>query len=209
MFNTIYEDYDMKLTEEKVKDFVKKSIRKSNRPNYPFRSRYRHTKRVLMWAKRLQKELGGDLEVLTYSALLHDCDWNGNENHAITSYKTAKKFLNKFDVSEEFKKQVLEGIKYHNDRTKKGLSKESYILMDADELDELGAVTIMWNALAEQHEKKNVTYRTVLDRTKRFLPELESNMKYLHFDYSKEIYQRKIDFQKAFIKEAEEELIDD
>lgn len=196
----------MKLTVEKTKDFVKKSIKKSNRPNYPFRSRYRHTLRVLMWAERLQKELGGDLEVITYSALLHDCDWNGEENHALTSYKTAKKFLKKFDIDKDFKKKILEGVKYHNDRTKSDLSKEACILMDADELDEIGAVCIMWDTLAEQHEKKDVTYDSVLKRIKKYTNELDENIKYLKFDYSKKIYKRKLDFQRKFIKEAEEEL---
>ncbi len=196
----------MKLTVKKTKEFVKKSIKKSNRPNYPFRSRYRHTLRVLMWVQRLHEKLGGDLEVLTYSALLHDCDWNGNENHAITSYKTAKKFLKKFDIEKDFKDKILEGVKYHNDRLKTGLSKETYMLMDADELDEIGAVCIIWDTLAEQHENNDVSYESVVKRIKRYTSVLNENIEHLNFDYSKEIYRRKIDFQMQFIKEAEEEL---
>lgn len=196
----------MTLTLERAKEFVKDKLNQSNRPNYPFRSRYRHTLRVLMWVKRLQKELGGDLEVLQYSALLHDCDWNGVENHAITSYETAKEFLDQFDCEEDFKSKVLEGVRYHNERGTKGLSKETYILMDADELDEVGAVCIMWDILAEQHEQTQTSYSDVLRRIKHYIPEFHENIEHLNFDYSKSIYKRKVAFQEQFIKEAEEEL---
>ena len=196
----------MKLTLELTKEFVKDNIEKLNRPNYPFRSRYRHTLRVLMWAERLQKVLGGDLEVLQYSALLHDCDWNGEENHAITSYKTAKKFLDKFNIEETFKHKVLEGVRYHNEQGIKGLSKETYILMDADELDEVGAVCIMWDTLAEQYTNKNVSYKSVYERINKYTKGFYDNIERLNFEYTKEIYRRKVEFQELFIKEAKEEL---
>lgn len=196
----------MKLTVKKTMKFVKESIENNSRPNYPFRSRYKHSLRVLMWVERLQKELGGDLEVLQYSALLHDCDWNGKENHAITSYKTSKKFLKDFDLPKEFKEKVLEGVKYHNMQGVKGLNLETYILMDADELDEIGAICIIWDTLAEQHENKTVSYEKVLNRIEKFIPELEKNIDKLNFEYSKEIYKRKLDFQKQFVREAKEEI---
>ncbi len=196
----------MELTIEITKEFVKDKIESIKRPDYPFRSRYRHTLRVLMWCERLQKQLGGDLEVLRYSALLHDCDWNGTENHAITSYHTAKKFLDKFELEDEFKRKVLEGVRYHNEQGVEGLSKETYILMDADELDEVGAVCIMWDILAEQNESEEVSYKTVLDRIKKYSPDSQVIIGKLNFDYSREIYMRKVEFQERFIKEAEEEL---
>lgn len=196
----------MELSLEVVKEFVKENIRNIKRPNYPFRSRYRHTLRVLMWVERLQKELGGDLDVLRYSALLHDCDWNGKENHAITSYHTAKKFLDQFDMKDDFKNKILEGVKYHNQQGVEGLAKETYILMDADELDEVGALCIMWDTLAEQHKEDYVSYKSVLDRIKKYTPKFHENVEKLNFEYSKEIYRRKVAFQELFIKEAEEEL---
>lgn len=196
----------MKLTLDAAKRFAKEKIESSNRPNYPFRSRYRHTLRVLMWVERLHKELGGDLDVLRYSAILHDCDWNGTENHAITSYESAKSFLNKFDIDSKFKEKVLEGVRYHNEKSVKGLSKETHILMDADELDEVGAVCIMWDILAQQHEKKVTSYKEVLERIKRYTLMLHKNVEKLNFQISKDIYKRKMLFQEMFIKEAEEEL---
>lgn len=196
----------MKLTKDIALEFVKDSIKESGRPNYPFRSRYRHTLRVLMWVKRLQKVLGGDLDVLTYSAIFHDCDWNGKENHAITSYRTAKAFLNQFDLEDEFKYKVLEGIKYHNRNETTGLCKESYILMDADELDEVGAICIIWDVLAENHEKDKISYKSAIERTIRYLPEMQGNLSKFHFEHSLQIYRRKLNFMKQFIEEAKEEL---
>jgi len=196
----------MKLTEELALKFAKESIEKHKRPNYPFRSRYRHTLRVLMWVKRLQKELGGDLEILTYSTILHDCAWNGKENHAITSYRVAKDFLDGFELEDEFKSKVLEGVLHHNQNDTLGLCKESYILMDADELDEVGAICILWDTLAESHENDAMSYKHGLLRIKKYMPELYGNIPKFHFDYALDIYNRKLKFMEDFIKEADEEL---
>lgn len=196
----------MKLTEELALEFAKESIEKHKRPNYPFRSRYRHTLRVLMWAKRLQKELGGDLEILTYSAILHDCAWNGEENHAVTSYRVSKDFLNQFELEEEFKNKVLEGILHHNENDTIGLCKESYILMDADELDEIGAISIFWDTLAENYETETMSYKSALSRIKKYFPALNENIPKFHFKFALDIYRRKLKFMEDFIREAEEEL---
>ncbi len=196
----------MELTKDIAIKFLKERVRESKRPNYPFRSRFRHTLRVLMWAERLQKLIGGDLEVLTYSAILHDCAWNGEENHAITSYNAASEFLNRFDLDEEFKRKVLEGIRYHNQNDTEGLSLESYILMDADELDEVGALCLIWDTLGESYHNENVSYNSVVQRMKKYLPRLKENVSSFHFEESLKIYQRKIAFMEQFIKEAEEEL---
>jgi uncharacterized protein len=196
----------MKLTKELAIQFTKESIEKHKRPNYPFRSRYRHTLRVLMWVERLQKKLGGDLEILSYSAILHDCAWNGKENHAITSYNEAKNFLEQFELNEDFKFKVLEGVLHHNLNDTLGLCKESYILMDADELDEIGATSILWDTLAENHENETMSYKSALLRTKKYMPALYKNISKFHFDYTVDIYKRKLKFMEEFIKEAEEEL---
>ncbi|MGS0972185.1 MAG: HD domain-containing protein [Candidatus Izemoplasmataceae bacterium] len=196
----------MELTKEKALQFIKDSIEKHNRPSHPFRSRYRHTLRVLMWVERLQKELGGDLEILTYSTILHDCAWNDKENHAVTSYRVAKDFLDGFELEEEFKSKVLEGVLHHNQNDTLGLCKESYILMDADELDEVGAICIFWDTLAENHENDTMSYKSALLRIKRYIPDLYKNIPKFHFDYALDVYNRKLKFMEDFIKEAEEEL---
>jgi len=196
----------MMLTKEIALQFAKDSISKNSRPNYPFRSRYRHTLRVLMWVERLQKEIGGDLDILTYSAILHDCSWDGVENHAIVSYNVAKGFLNQFELNDEFKSKVLEGIKYHNRNETEGLCKESYILMDADELDEVGAICVIWDTLAACQKEDEVSYKSVLLRIKKYLPRLYDGLSKFHFEHALNIYKRKLSFMEQFIKEAEEEL---
>lgn len=196
----------MKLTKDLALQFVKESIEKHKRPNYPFRSRYRHTLRVLMWVERLQKVLGGDLEILTYSAIFHDCAWNDAENHAITSYRVAKDYLNQFDLNEDVKTKILEGVLYHNQNDTEGLNKESYILMDADELDEVGAICVFWDTLAENHENDTMSYKSAFLRMKKYMPALYNNIPKFHFEYALDIYQRKLKFMEDFMKEAEEEL---
>ncbi len=194
-----------KLTLEIVQDFVKEEISKSNRPNYSFRSRYRHTLRVLRWVRELHTLVGGDLEVLEYAALLHDCSWNGNENHAITSHEVAKKFLSEFDLPTEKREKILEAVLYHNRDFTEGLHHESYIVMDADELDELGAITIIWDALSEG-QLENSSYDTVYERIIKYNEEHHQRIERMHFDETRIIYQSRLDVIDNFIKELEYEL---
>jgi hypothetical protein len=93
-------------------------------------------------------------------------------------------------LNEDFKFKVLEGVLHHNLNDTLGLCKESYILMDADELDEIGATSILWDTLAENHENETMSYKSALLRTKKYMPALYKNISKFHFDY----------------KEAEEEL---
>jgi hypothetical protein len=44
--------------------------------------------------------------------------------------------------------------------------------MDADELDEVGAICIFWDTLAENHENDIMSYKSALLRIKKYTPDL-------------------------------------
>ena len=133
-----------------VIEFVKQKTMSSNRPNkYPFRNQFEHTMRVYRWAIRLQAKLGGDLDVIVLSALLHDVGWDENRPHEEVSAEIAVEYLDSIDIDPETIKKVGEIILVHSDKdTDKELSLECKIVMDADLLDEVGAIGIMWDCMA-------------------------------------------------------------
>ena len=133
-----------------VIEFVKKTSSENGRPNlYPFRNRYEHTMRVYRWAIRLQTKLGGDLDVIVLAALLHDVGWEDERPHNEVSAEIAVEYLDSIGVDPALITKVGEIILQHSDKdTERELSIEAKIVMDADLLDEVGAIGIMWDCMA-------------------------------------------------------------
>jgi uncharacterized protein len=196
---------DLDINYKKVKQFAKEAIKKSNRPDFKHRDRYRHSKRVMTWAVRLQELEGGDIDVVKTAALLHDIGWDDKVNHAKVSHDLSKPFLKKIGIDKEQRKKILEAIKYHNARNKKDLHFETYIMQDADLLDELGAMSIIWDAMATMEEKKP-SYKKAYERIKKYSGNLYKRIEDLHLESAKKIYQTRLDFIDEFIDELEYEL---
>lgn len=110
---------------------------------------WEHTERVLNMCLHIATAEGGDTNILTASALLHDIgrhtqDLNkGKVSHAVISVDMARPILEKFKFNEEDIKKILHCIETH--RYRKGgepRSHEARILFDADKLDAIGAIGI-------------------------------------------------------------------
>ncbi|MGQ9479553.1 MAG: HD domain-containing protein [Thermoproteota archaeon] len=106
-----------------------------------------HAERVYRMCMRIMKEEGGDAEVLTAAALLHDVGYRYELeeylDHSEKSVEIAREVLGKIGFPGEKIERVLEAIRSH--RFSKGLkaeSLESKILQDADRLDSIGAIGI-------------------------------------------------------------------
>ena len=88
-------------------EYVKNQTAVNGRPpNYPFCSRYEHTMRVYRWAIKLQAKVGGDLEIITLAALLHDIGWDDERPHNEVGAELAVEYL---DSNDKFVKK-LKGI---------------------------------------------------------------------------------------------------
>lgn len=125
----------------------------SPNPLHPFRSRFHHTIRVLHWCFRLiEEEEGIDKEAVCTAAIFHDIGYSDkdNETHAERSYNAFKEYANMQNMSPEFVEKVAEMVRNHS---RKGLlkdpntSKEQIILLEADALDEEGAMGIVWDCM--------------------------------------------------------------
>lgn len=190
-----------------VIEFVKKKIADEERPNlYPFRNRFEHTMRVYRWAIRLQAKLGGDLDVIVLSALLHDVGWDENRPHEEVSAEIAVEYLDSIEIDPETIKRVGEIILLHADKdVEKELSLECKIVMDADLLDEIGAIGIMCDCMVTALEDE-ASYKRAYYRIKEYYRINKPKIRRCKTDAGRAEYTKRMQAIEAFIYQLEKEL---
>ena len=108
-----------------------------------------HTLRVFKNALRLAEKCGGNLQIISVSAMLHDVGraeetrTRGAVCHAEYGAEIAREYLKKRNFDEDFINSVTHCIERH--RFRKGLAPETLeakILFDADKIDSIGPVGI-------------------------------------------------------------------
>ena len=177
----------------KVIDFVKTQTAVNGRPpNYPFRSRFEHTMRVYRWAIKLQSKLGGDLDIIVLAALLHDVGWDDERPHGgVDPQKIAK---------------IGEIIMIHEEKdTDADLSLECRIVMDADLLDEVGAISVLWDSMATAIEDE-ASYKRAYYRIKNFYKINKPKIKRCKTEAGRLEYSKRMQLLEDFIFQLEKEL---
>lgn len=106
-----------------------------------------HLNRVFENAIKIQKNEGGDLYVISVSALIHDLHrlMSNQENRYITpaeSLDLAKQILLDCNVDLNKLDNILEVVKNHDNKKNKSFSLETLIIQDADALDSIGEIGI-------------------------------------------------------------------
>lgn len=190
-----------------VIEFVRKQTAENGRPpNYPFRSRFEHTMRVYRWAIKLQSKLGGDLDIIVLAALLHDIGWDEVRPHGEVGAEIAVDYLDSLGVDPEKIAKIGEIIMMHSDKdTEAELSLECRIVMDADLLDEVGAVGILWNAMATAQEDE-ASYKRAYYRIKNFYRINKPKIKRCKTDAGRVEYNKRMQLIEEFIFQLEKEL---
>lgn len=197
----------MEINYDELMNYVKDLMISSSRKiYYSFRDRYNHTLRVLKWAERLQEIEGGDLEVIRIAAIFHDVGWSDEIPHGTVSKQLADEYLTGINYDPDKKEKVLEAIENHSNRKNaSGLCLESYIVMDADILDEVGAISILWDAMATTYQE-NPSYKMAYERIKKFTAEIKGKKDRLKTSSGKKFYEERIKFIDQFLNELEFEL---
>ena len=190
-----------------VIEFVRKQTAENGRPpNYPFRSRCEHTMRVYRWAIKLQSKLGGDLDIIVLAALLHDIGWDEVRPHGEVGAEIAVDYLDSLGVDPEKIAKIGEIIMMHSDKdTEAELSLECRIVMDADLLDEVGAVGILWDAMATAQEDE-ASYKRAYYRIKNFYRINKPKIKRCKTDAGRVEYNKRMQLIEEFIFQLEKEL---
>ncbi len=125
----------------------------SPNPLHPFRSRFQHSIRVLHWCERLVEGLDNvDTEALYTAAIFHDIGYadRDNEHHAQRSVQAFREYAQAQQMEETFSRKVQRLIACHSDKNRmrdKDADLEMILLMEADLLDEEGAMGIVWDCM--------------------------------------------------------------
>ena len=176
---------------------------------YPFRSRFGHTTRVLEWALRINEQEKGDAEILTVAAIFHDLGYSvGGEGHAKTSERM---FLEYAEQTPKIpSRQCLEiaaAIGIHSDKrcTDDLLTIEQRILMDADLLDEAGAMSVLWSCfiVAKQEE---YDFGDALQEIRAAYQRLQEAAELFHTDSGKAYHRQMQSYVGDFIRNLSYEL---
>ena len=126
-------------------------------PTAPFRVRSEHILRMCGWAWRLARAYPGkvDTDSLMIACIFHDAGHDGRERragHAELGAEVFMQYAEKTDIPPEQRAFISQLIARHSD---KGLLRspdtppELLLLMEADLLDETGAMSLTWDALSE------------------------------------------------------------
>ncbi|MGM9969452.1 MAG: HD domain-containing protein, partial [Anaeroplasma sp.] len=138
--------------------FVKDKLESSNaiKPSNPyhcFRNRYEHTLRVLKWITRLLPDFPEcNKNVVFTSAIFHDVGYYcGKENHAIKSKEIFVEYAYKNNLDKDIVDFVSDIISKHSSKellNDKNSPIELILLLEADLLDEEGAMGMAWDLMA-------------------------------------------------------------
>lgn len=176
---------------------------------YPFRDRYSHTLRVLGWAVRLASLEGGDTDVVKMAAIFHDVSkgYVSPERHAADGAEVASSYLSAMGLPREFISRVASAVRHHSS---KGcdtwpLSLEDKILIDADWLDEVGATTVLWDAMAVAI-CGNASYQMARDRVRQSLTKLRASAELLATASGRLLFAQRVAVLESICRELDYEL---
>lgn len=190
-----------------VIEFVKQQIADNGRPpNYPFRDRFEHTMRVYRWAIKLQAKVGGDLEIIALAALLHDVGWKEGREHGEVGAEIAVNYLDSIGMEPEKISRIGEIIRLHDDKdTEAELSLECQVVMDADLLDEVGAVSVLWDSMATACEDE-ANYKKAYYRIKNYYRGNKPKIRRCKTDAARLEYDKRMKLLEDFLFQLEKEL---
>ena len=198
----------MEINYMTVIQYVKEVTSENGRPTlFPFRSRYEHTMRVYRWAIKLQAIEGGDLEIITLAALLHDIGWDAERPHGDVGAEMAIEYLLSLGYDDEVKLgRIGEIIRIHTEKdTTDDLSLECRVVMDADLLDEVGAVSVLWDSMATAAEE-DASYKKAYQRIKNFYRVNKPKIRRCKTNAGRREYEKRMDIIEKFLEELEKEL---
>lgn len=148
-------------------------------------SRFAHTKRVLGWALRLYR-LSPVKEKLNYdvivtAAIFHDCGYNDcNEfiSHAAIGAQITREWLEQHGFDKEFTDRVCYLVENHSSKQMMDdpdISADLMLIMEADLLDDMGALGIVMDCIIEKGFNAGTTFEDCLDHIDRFTVRIQND----------------------------------
>jgi uncharacterized protein len=152
-----------------VRDFIESHdpIATKLKRRFPFRRLADHCFRCYRWAQRISRVEGGDADVAQVSALFHDigkCVDNTREGHAEAGAEICADYLTRIGFAPAKRDRIVSIVRHHIEHCGGDESTlEARIESDADILDETGAMTVLWDCMAQGAEEEQ-SYGIARDR---------------------------------------------
>ncbi len=181
----------------------------SKRPEvFLFRDRFTHTLRVMKWCERLLEEVPAQREIVLAAAALHDIGYSvGTQNHAAHSAKLAEGFLRGEGYGESFLLNVCDLVARHSDKhlPAEKMSNELIVLQDADCLDEIGTMTVLWDAM-DEGTKQEQSYEKTCLRIEASYRRMLGRDRQLKSALGQRLYRERFEVLENIIREMKYEL---
>ena len=184
---------------------------RQEKSRHSFRSRYRHITRVLGWCKRIENDLECDKDVLYTSAIFHDIGYSkGKDEHAIASTAMFREYAEHHNFDQDFIEKVSYVIFNHSDKSllnSKDVPNELILLLEADLLDEEGALGLTWDLMA-RGAKHSISYSEVFEEIDNHSGHI-LNQDFMVTKTAKYYWNKKKEFVRTFINELKHDLFED
>lgn len=191
---------------DKIKDIAFESM--SRRKAHLTREKgfiYYHCERVAKLSINLRESLfpaeDSKDEIIYVGALFHDVT-KGIEPHNRTGAQLIKTILIDECTPQELN-EISEIIELHNSRNRAELPFHIKIVQDADILDHFGSLEIWLKFMYSAHKEENVFDAIRLWNSSEHTKYKIETRQRLNFELSKEIYDKRIEFQRYFQKRFE------
>ncbi len=175
---------------------------------YSFRKRFEHCQRCATWAERIARAEGVDVELVKISSLFHDIGKavSSEEGHADVGAAICDQYLASVGYDETRRSRIVDIVRNHNRHSQPAASREEEVVRDADLLDEVGAITVLWDAMASAGEK-DPSYGKARDRIASGLMRLKTELPgHLNTLTARKIAEDRTLLVEKFIKDLDYEL---
>jgi uncharacterized protein len=177
---------------------------------FPFRRLADHCYRTYRWAQRIQEYEGGDREIAEIAALFHDvgkCVDNTSDGHARAGAEICEQYLVAQGYNGDRTARIVYIVRNHVHAIRDvSLSLEAQIVRDADLLDEVGALTVLWDAMAAGAEEQQ-SYMIAYQRIRAAYVRLKGrDLSFLETATGKRFYEERAGLLGHFVSELAYEL---
>lgn len=163
---------------------------------------YFHCERVAKISLNLRRSIFSDKElkdeIIYVGALFHDVT-KGIEPHNKTGAHMIRALLQE-ECTEQEINAISEIIELHNIRHKEEHAYHIKIVQDADILDHFGSLEIWLKFMYSAHTEESVFDAIQLWESEEHKKYLESSRNALNYDFSKELFDKKVEFETEFKK---------
>lgn len=198
----------------KMLDYVKQLLEKNNalHTRFCFRNRFNHIYRVYRWAMVLADDNPGcNRDLLLISAIFHDAGYAyGKLDHAKSSADVFMEYAKNTDLDSSLIENIYKNISLHSNKElmeKEDTQLELLLLMEADLLDEEGALGIVWDLLGEGGRMPS-SYKEGLDCIFEHSAHI-FNQDFMVTKKAREIWEKKKKFVHDFVEELKNDLFID